>query len=105
MSLLAELQRRSRQIVLPIIGAATLFYFGYHSIQGDKGLLSYLRLKQEVRKAEISLSEIRGQRETLENRVRLLQPGSLDLDMLEEQARRVLNLAHPDDLVVPLPPR
>jgi len=101
MQLLYEVQRRSRQIVLPILGASMLFYFAYHTIQGERGLLSYLRLKQEVRKAEASLNEVRGQREVLENRVRLLQSGSLDLDMLEEQARRVLNYAHPDDLVIP----
>lgn len=101
MQVLSEVQRRSRQIVLPILGASMLFYFAYHTIQGDRGLLSYLRLKQEVKKAEASLAEVRAQREELENRVHRLQPGSLDLDMLEEQARRVLNFAHPDDIVIP----
>lgn len=101
MQLLHEVQRRSRQIVLPILGASMLFYFAYHTIQGDRGLLSYLRLKQEVKKAEASLNDIRGQREVVENRVRLLHSGSLDMDMLEEQARRVLNYAHPDDLIIP----
>ncbi len=35
----------------------------------------------------------------IENRVRLLRPGSLDLDMLDERARYQLDYAHPRDLV------
>ena len=36
----------------------------------------------------------------LEQRVQLLHDGSLEKDMLDEQARRALNLAHPDELVI-----
>ena len=34
----------------------------------------------------------------------MLRPDGLDRDMLDERARAVLNLAHPDDLVVFTPP-
>ena len=40
------------------------------------------------------------EREKLEKRVDLLRPENLDLDMLEERARSVLGLAHPDELVI-----
>jgi cell division protein FtsB len=36
----------------------------------------------------------------MEQRVALLSNTSLDLDMLEERARVMLNFAHPDDLVI-----
>ncbi len=36
----------------------------------------------------------------MENRVRLLEPGSLDPDMLEERARLMLNYGHADDIVI-----
>lgn len=100
MPVIAEIKRRSRQIVLPIMGASVIAYFAYHTVQGDRGLLAYLRLGHEVRKAEVALAELVERRERLENRVGLLGGGSLDLDMLEEQARRNLNLAHPDDLIL-----
>ena len=36
----------------------------------------------------------------LEQRVIMLRPGTLDLDMVEEQSRRMLNFTHQDDVVV-----
>ncbi len=36
----------------------------------------------------------------MERRVTLLSNTSLDLDMLEERARVMLNYAHPDDLII-----
>lgn len=104
MPVIAEIKRRSRQIVLPIVGASVIAYFAYHTVQGERGLLSYLRLSQEVRKADVALAELTARRERLENRVGLLDGTSLDLDMLEEQVRRTLNLAHPDDLILFLGP-
>ena len=42
-------------------------------------------------------SEVKGR---LERDVALLRPESLDPDMLDERARAILNLAHPDDLIM-----
>jgi cell division protein FtsB len=39
-------------------------------------------------------------RQRIERDVALLQPENLDPDMLDERARAILNLAHPDDLVM-----
>ena len=36
----------------------------------------------------------------IERDVALLEPDSLDPDMLDERARAILNLAHPGDLVM-----
>ncbi len=36
----------------------------------------------------------------MEQRVALLSNSSLDLDMLEERARVMLNFAHPDDRII-----
>ena len=47
----------------------------------------------------------RAERETLERRVRLLNPGSLDADMLEERARLMLNYGHAYDIIILDPKR
>ena len=39
-------------------------------------------------------------RKALQHRVKLLSPGSLDPDMLEERARFMLNYGFPDDAVI-----
>ena len=38
----------------------------------------------------------------LKNRVALLNPDRADPDMVDELARRKLNVAHPDEVIVPL---
>ena len=77
-----------------------LGYFAYHTVQGDRGLLAYWRISQEVNRAESTLSGIQGQRETLQRRVSLLRAKALDLDMLDQQARMLFNLLDRNDLLI-----
>ncbi|MCR9219965.1 MAG: septum formation initiator family protein [Alphaproteobacteria bacterium] len=100
MAVLHELRRRSRQIVLPVLGACVIGYFAYHTVQGDRGLLAFMRISGEVDRARALLAAVTAERETLERKVQLLQPDSLDLDMLEERARAVLNRVRDDEIVV-----
>jgi cell division protein FtsB len=39
-------------------------------------------------------------REVLARQVGLLRPENLNRDMLDEQARQILGLAHPNDIVI-----
>ena len=100
MAVLHELRRRSRQIIVPVLGACVIGYFAYHTVQGDRGLLSFMRISTEVARAQTMLAEVRADRETLSRKVRLLHPDSLDLDMLEERARAVLNRVRDDEVVI-----
>ena len=96
------LKRRARHAVAPILGALLLGYFSYYAIEGERGLLAYLSLTQELRKATITRDLIHGEWDALDKRVGLLRPGSIDPDMLEERALLMLGLGHPDDVVVML---
>lgn len=62
--------------------------------------LAWLRLNQELKAASAEAQQVAGERASMERRVTLLSNTSLDLDMLEERARIMLNYAHPDDLVI-----
>lgn len=104
MAILRELRSRARYVAPTVIGAAVFAYFAYHAVQGERGLLTWLRLNQQIREAETTAAAVAAERAALERRVALLSPGSLDPDMLEERARAVLNLAHSDDLVIFLRP-
>jgi len=105
MTVFAELHRRSRHFVAPAFGACILVYFAYHTIQGDRGLLSMMRISNEVARAEVALNDLRAQRLELEHRVGLLDRRSLDLDMLEERMRLDLNRMREDEVIIFLPPR
>jgi len=95
-----NLHRFLRQAVPPLAAGAALVYFGYHAIHGDRGAIAFGKLEQELRLAEAQLAELRVERQAIENRVRLLQPQQLDADLLEERARLLLGLGHPDDAVI-----
>lgn len=75
-------------------------YFGFHAVHGDRGLLTYWRLQHEIGVARLMLEDFTSRRLTLEHRVHLLRPDSLDLDMVEERARLMLNFGHPDDFII-----
>ncbi len=99
MSIAYELRRRGRDVIAPMVCALAIGYFGYHAVQGDRGLVAWLRLSHEITLVKADLAAARAERETLEHRVALLRPDNLDRDMLDERARVVLGLAHPDEVV------
>ncbi|MCK5296619.1 MAG: septum formation initiator family protein [Alphaproteobacteria bacterium] len=100
MQLLDEIKRRSKHVLGSLLGASVLFYFAYHVVNGDRGLIAWWSIKREINQAEIVLQNTTKKRKVLEKRVHLLRPESLDPDMLEERARRVLNMGREDDLVI-----
>lgn len=86
--------------VLPILTTAFLTYFGYHVYHGEFGI--YSREHLQVQKAELTeqLAAVTAERVALEKRVTLLRDGSIEKDMLDEQARRALNLSHPEEVTI-----
>jgi cell division protein FtsB len=100
MVIIQELRQRARLIALPVIAACFVAYFLYHAVQGDRGIIAWIVLSQQIRDAEAALANIAAERRVLERRVELLRPESLDPDLLEERARIVLNFARPNELII-----
>jgi len=97
---LGDMRRRARHLAPPLLAAAVVGYFGYHAIQGERGLLTWLKLGQRIEERSAALAVSQAEENRLGHRVALLRPDGLDLDMLDERARVVLNLADPDDVVM-----
>jgi len=95
-----ETRKRTRQVVGPVLAITLTTYFLYHTIQGERGLVAYATLSEQARVAEWRLDRLRAQRLEIERNVSLLRPDSLDLDMLEERSRAVLNLVDDDDFII-----
>lgn len=100
MSLLRELRIRARDVLFPALGVSAVLYFAYHGINGDRGLLAWRELEKKVECARAELDGARREREVLERRVHLLYSDSLDPDMLDEWARRLLNYGRPREIVI-----
>ena len=75
-------------------------YFSYHFVNGERGLLAYRDLRVAIAQAELIKEDTGRERAVLERRVSLLRPESLDLDLVEEWARIILDLADKGDIVL-----
>lgn len=98
-------KRNTGALIVPAIAAVFLSYFGFHAFHGEYGIYSKYRLEDRVAALESNLEAVKTQRIRLERRVQLLHDGTLEKDMLDEHARRALNLVLPDEVVImrPLP--
>lgn len=96
--------RAARRAAIPL---GLLVVFGYlvlNGIYSERGYFNMQSKRESVRQAEIELSILRDERQALEQRVDLLKGEAIGRDLLEEEARRVLNVAHQDEVVVRMPP-
>ncbi|WP_159585832.1 FtsB family cell division protein [Chelativorans xinjiangense] len=93
-------RRNTGRLIVPAITALVLTYFGFHAYQGDYGLNGKERLEGRIAGLEAKLDALHRERGDLEERVSLLNDGSLEKDMLDEQARRALNLVRENEIVI-----
>ena len=98
--MLQELISRAKVVFPAAIFIMVIGYFLYHSIQGDKGIYSYIKLKHQLTLARAALNETHLNKKALEIKVRGLRHTSLDLDLLEERAGAALNVMRNDDLLL-----
>ena len=84
----------------PVIGTGLIAYFVFHGIEGDRGLLAYWQLRDRIAEVRQLNDDVVAERRMLEHRVSLLRSDSLDPDLLDERLRIMLDLAHPDELVI-----
>lgn len=92
--------RRTGRLIVPALTAVVLSYFGYHVYHGEFGIDSKDRLRERAAVLQGELDTLRAERHALESRVRLMHDGTIDRDMLDEQARRSLNVSGPDELTI-----
>ena len=95
-----EIRKRARYLIAPLFGSLALVYLIYYGVQGDRGLLAWIQRGQDVVVAEQKLAAESVQRDALAHRVALLGPDSLDLDLLDERARAVLNLVKSGEIIL-----
>ncbi len=85
-------------ILLSLVG-----YFVFHAMQGKHGLRSRVGLKKNLVTLEKELTMLRKERRKYEHYIQLMHDKKIDPDMLDEKARKLLNLAHPEDIIIMLP--
>ncbi len=98
-----EMKAKSRKVLgytTSVAAAVLVFYLAIVAIQGPYGLRNLFALQEREIKLQTRLSEITRQRIEAQNRARRLSDDYLDLDLLDEQARKVLGYIRSDEIIV-----
>jgi cell division protein FtsB len=97
-------RRRFRGILtalgLYLVAAALIGYFGVHAFSGQRGLRAKHEIDQQMVELTAELDRLKAERQHWDRKVSLLRPDKIDPDTLDEQARLLLNFAHPHDVVM-----
>lgn len=103
MASLAMQKRPSLIAARPILFACALFYFAFHAFHGERGVFALFQNQHQLMEVERELEATRAERMTLEKRVGGLRVNSLDLDLLDEQARNMLGLSKENEMIMVWP--
>ena len=75
-------------------------YLIYFLIYGQRGLLQYFYLSKQNQQYNERLSQLASENQYLSNRIKKLQPNTVDLDFLDEQVRKKLGLIDKNEIVI-----
>ncbi|HSA82439.1 MAG TPA: septum formation initiator family protein [Geminicoccaceae bacterium] len=92
--------RWQRQHWLALVGLGLAAYFGYHAVNGSRGLFAWRDVNAELAATQQELESLRAERRTLDERVRRLRHNSLDPDLIDELARKELSFVEPLDVII-----
>ncbi len=75
-------------------------YFTFAAVQGDFGLFRRIQIQAQENELAQQLAQLKNDVAIMENKTRRMSDHYLDLDLLDEQARKVLGLARGDEIVI-----
>ena len=78
---------------------AIMFYIAFHAVSGERGVFALFKETRKLEDLQAELGQVKAKRQSLEHKAHLLSNNSLDLDLLDEQVRRVLGLANKGEVV------
>ena len=103
MSRMSPLQSVLRRAGMPALAIIAMAFFGYYAVMGPNGALAHGKVQEALAQRTAEYEALDQKRAQLRNRVNLLdQERGADPDLVEELARKQLNVARPDEIIVPL---
>ena len=75
-------------------------YLVYFLVYGQRGLLQYFYLSKQNQEYNETLAQLTSENQYLSNRIRKLQPNTVDLDFLDEQVRKKLGLIDKNEIII-----
>ena len=93
--------RLPRESLTQTLALLALLVLGAIGIAGPSGLLAWGENARMLEQREKEVTRLSAERDRIKNRVALLDPRHADPDLVGELLRSDLNVAHPDELVIP----
>lgn len=91
-----------RTFIVTLILSIVLCYLAFNALSGDQGLARWTALQKQEKELILVLEGIQQEKSQVEARIQRLSPESLDLDYVEELARRKLAYARKDEIILSL---
>jgi cell division protein FtsB len=89
-------------LALYALAALLIGYFGVNAYNGNRGLKAKEDIDRQMTALTAELDRLKAEQARWERRIALLKADDLDPDMLDEQARLLLDYADPHDLTLML---
>ena len=99
----SPMQTLLRRAGVPAAALIAIAFFGYNAVLGPTGVMAAKELQAEIAQENVKLALLEKRRAEIKNRVGLLDPKrGADPDLVDEMARRQLNVVRPDEVIIPL---
>ena len=103
MKRVSPFQSLLRRAGLPAAVMIAIGFFAYNAVLGPNGIVAAKEVKRDLEAKNQEYAALEKKRAVIKNRVDLLDPKrGADPDMVEELARKQLNVVRPDEVIVPL---
>ncbi|PHR93353.1 MAG: cell division protein [Robiginitomaculum sp.] len=80
--------------------AVFYLYLGFHALSGNQGILKWADYAEKINALESEIAVLQKDRKSLELHANQLRATHLDLDRLDEEARRSLNVSRANEIVI-----
>lgn len=77
-----------------------IIYFIFFTIFGEKGLIEFFSLQHKITNKEATKQELSAKMQAKKNMVDGMNLNSLDLDLVDEQSRKVLGYVGKNEVVI-----
>ncbi len=100
-----KIRQTLRTPVLTTLASASVVlllggYFSFAALQGENGIFRRIQINDEALRLQRELDALNAEIAEMQNITRRLSDSYLDLDLLDEQARKVLGYIRSDEIVI-----
>jgi len=89
-----------RSLLVTVLLLAFQGYLGFNVVGGQFGIESQKQMRVDIQDLKAQSATLKAEIDSYQHKTSLFASAQLDPDILTEKARALLQMAHPDDLVI-----